>query len=126
MILGRVVGQVWATRKDPRLERAKLLVIRPHGWYEPAFDSRHLVAVDTLDAGVGDDVIVCLGDPARRALALDPGDRVGAGAGAEVEATVDAAVLWIFDRTSFDDGAAVAPGPAGLGIRRRLELPGAR
>jgi len=122
VILGRVVGQVWATRKDARLERAKLLLIRPHGWYEPAFDSRHLVAVDTLDAGVGDDVVVCLGEPARRALAHDR----AVGAGAEVEATIDAAVLGIVDRTSFDDGAAAAAGPAGLGIRRRLELPGAR
>jgi microcompartment protein CcmK/EutM len=30
---------VWATRRDARLSRARLLVIRPHGIYEPAFAS---------------------------------------------------------------------------------------
>ncbi len=122
MILGRVVGEVWATRKDPRLARAKLLLIRPHGWYEPAFDSRHLVAVDTLDAGVGDDVIVCLGQPARRSLAAFATTSATASAGAGPETAVDAAVLGIVDRAAFDDGAATAPGPAGLGIRRPLRL----
>src|SRR5262249_57165727 len=33
MILGRVVGFVWATRKHARLERGKLLVVEPYGWY---------------------------------------------------------------------------------------------
>jgi microcompartment protein CcmK/EutM len=32
VILGRVIGEVWATRKDPRISGSKLLVIRPHGW----------------------------------------------------------------------------------------------
>ena len=36
MILGRVIGHVWAARRDARLQRAKLLVIRPHAIYEPA------------------------------------------------------------------------------------------
>jgi ethanolamine utilization protein EutN len=72
MILGRVIGQVWAARRDPRLQRAKLLVVRPHAIYEPAFAGRHLVATDDVDAGVGDDVIVCLGAPrARRRAAID-------------------------------------------------------
>ena len=70
MILGRVVGRVWATRQDARLGGSKLLVIRPHGVYEPALATRHLVAVDDVDAGVGDDVIVALGRPARLAIAL--------------------------------------------------------
>jgi ethanolamine utilization protein EutN len=61
MILGRVIGEVWATRRDARLGRAKLLVVRPHGIYEPAFGARHLVATDDVHAGVGDEVIVCLG-----------------------------------------------------------------
>ena len=34
MILGRVIGEVWATRRDPRLGRSKLLVVRPHGLYD--------------------------------------------------------------------------------------------
>jgi ethanolamine utilization protein EutN len=111
MILGRVVGQVWATRRDARLSRAKLLVVRPTGIYEPAFDgptcgARHLVATDDLDAGVGDQVVICLGAPAR------------ASAGGN-DVPVDAAVMAVVDRAEIDLGALGAVG-AGPGIRRQL------
>src|SRR5262245_52232655 len=65
MVLGRVVGLVWATRKDPRLAQTKLVVVAPHAWYEPPHEVGHLVAVDTLDAGLFEDVVVCMGAPAR-------------------------------------------------------------
>src|SRR5437773_12183578 len=97
MILGRVIGQVWATRRDPRLQRAKLLVVRPHAIYEPAFATRHLVAIDDVDAGVGDDVVVCLGAPAR------------ASAGSN-DMPVDAAVLGVVDRIALRPGLLAAPG----------------
>ena len=121
MILGRVVGQVWATRRDARLGRAKLLVVRPTGIYEPAFDeiasgeiasgetafgARHLVATDDLDAGIGDQVVVCLGAPAR------------ASAGGN-DVPVDAAVMAVVDRAEIDLHALGAAG-AGPGIRRKL------
>ncbi len=108
MILGRVIGQVWATRRDARLQRAKLLIIRPHGIYEPAFATRHLVATDDVDAGVGDDVIVCLGAPAR------------ASAGGN-DMPVDAAVLGVVDRIDLRPEALRAPG-AGPGIARPLTV----
>jgi ethanolamine utilization protein EutN len=110
MILGRVVGQVWAARRDPRLQRAKLLVIAPHAIYEPAFATRHLVATDDVDAGVGDDVVVCLGAPAR------------ASAGGN-DMPVDAAVLGVVDRIDLAPDALRAPG-AGPGINRPLTVPG--
>ena len=34
MMLGQVVGQLVATRKDPRLAGEKLLLIRPYGAHE--------------------------------------------------------------------------------------------
>jgi ethanolamine utilization protein EutN len=68
MILGRVVGEVWATRKHEGLEGQKLLIIEPYLWYAPAHEVGHLVAVDPVGAGVGEDVVVCMGHPARRAL----------------------------------------------------------
>jgi ethanolamine utilization protein EutN len=104
VILGRVIGEVWATRRDARLGRAKLLVIRPHGLYEPALGGRHLVATDDVDAGVGDEVIICLGAPAR------------ASAGGN-DTPVDAAVLGIVDRVDFEAGLMAAPGAA-PGIKR--------
>ena len=106
MILGRVIGHVWAARRDARLQRAKLLVVRPHGIYEPAFATRHLVATDDVDAGVGDDVIVCLGAPARASL----GDN---------NMPVDAAVLGVVDRIEWRPEAMQTPG-AGPGIKRAL------
>ena len=108
MILGRVIGQVWATRRDPRLQRAKLLIVRPHAIYEPAFAGRHLVATDDVDAGVGDDVIVCLGAPARASAGGD-------------DMPVDAAVMGVVDRVELATDVLAAPGAA-PGIRRKLAL----
>ncbi len=56
MILGRVVGEVWATRKHDALDGRKLLIIEPYLWYAPAHEVGHLVAVDPVGAGVGEDV----------------------------------------------------------------------
>jgi ethanolamine utilization protein EutN len=113
MILGRVVGRVWAARADARLGGAKLLVVRPHGVYQPALATHHLVAVDDVDAGVGDDVIVCLGRPAR----------LSAGDGTSDDQPVDAAILGVVDRVTLDAAASAAPG-AGPGIRRPLPVLG--
>ena len=66
MILGRVVGTVVATRKDPRLEGFKLLIVRqvsPDGKDE----SGYVIAVDTVSAGAKETVIVVSGSSARMA-----------------------------------------------------------
>lgn len=66
MILGKVVGEVWSTKKHPKLKNYKMLIVQPYGWFEPGHDVDNLIAIDPeLDAGVGDDVIVCMGQPAR-------------------------------------------------------------
>ena len=119
MILGRVVGRVWATRQDARLGGAKLLLVRPHGVYEPALATGHLVAVDDVDAGVGDDVIVALGRPARRAA----GGR--AKAGDDDNWPVDAAILGVVDRVEIDAASSARAGAA-PGIKRPLPVLGER
>jgi microcompartment protein CcmK/EutM len=66
MILARVVGTVVATRKDPRLEGKKLLVLKPvspDGKDEPGY----VVAVDTVSAGYRERVLVVAGSSARMA-----------------------------------------------------------
>ncbi len=103
MILGQVVGEVWATRKHPGLDGSKLLIIKPHLWYGPPFEVAHLVAIDTLGAGVGEDVIVCMGEPARQWLAAAQGLALpegGEGPGYAEAAwlPVEAAVMAIVDR----------------------------
>ena len=83
MILGRVVGTVVATRKDDRLVGAKLLVVRttdPSGRDETS----HMVAVDTVDAGVSDRVLVVTGSSARMASGLK-------------DTPVDAAIIGVID-----------------------------
>lgn len=111
MILGRVVGEVWATRRHARLDGRKLLIVQPHWWYSPAFEVAHLVAVDTLGAGVGEDVVVCMGEPARRALAEpaeDPGWDAQTGYIGAVRTPVDATVMAIVDQVQL--GAVPLPG----------------
>jgi microcompartment protein CcmK/EutM len=66
MILARVVGTVVATRKDPRLEGKKLLVVKPVS-PEGKEESSYLVAVDTVGAGAKELVILVSGSSARMA-----------------------------------------------------------
>ena len=64
MILGRVVGRLWATRQAAGLTGRKMLLIRP----ETAAGretNRLVVAVDGLAAGPGDRVIVAHGSRVR-------------------------------------------------------------
>jgi microcompartment protein CcmK/EutM len=69
MLLARIIGTVVATRKDPRLVSSKLMVVRP---VDPRGkdDGHTLVAVDTVDAGVGETVLVVSGSSARMASGL--------------------------------------------------------
>jgi microcompartment protein CcmK/EutM len=64
MLLGVVVGEVWATRKSPALAH-KLLIVRPRCAYGGGFGRDHVVAVDKLGAGLGEEVIVCFGSAPR-------------------------------------------------------------
>lgn len=67
MIIGEVVGRLWASRQAETLAGRKLLLVRPlAGEAAPlAATSRLVVAVDGLDAGPGDRVIVAHGTRVR-------------------------------------------------------------
>jgi microcompartment protein CcmK/EutM len=57
MFLGRVVGDVVATIKHSALQNRKLLLVQPlSGDGQPT--GRPTIAVDAVDAGVGDHVLV--------------------------------------------------------------------
>ena len=89
MILARIVGTVVATRKDERLVSQKLLVVRP---VDPAgkADGNYLIAVDTVDAGFGETVLVVSGSSARMAAGMK-------------DCPVDAAIVGVVDHVDVQD-----------------------
>jgi ethanolamine utilization protein EutN len=83
MLLAKVVGTVVATRKDPKLDSHKLMLARamdPAGKVDGAF----VVAIDTVDAGVGETVLIVSGSSARMASGMK-------------DCPVDAAIVGIVD-----------------------------
>lgn len=92
MLLARVVGTVVATRKDPRLEGKTLLVVKtisPEG----KDDGNYFVAVDTVDAGFRETVLIVQGSSAR--MAAECKDR-----------PVDTAIIGVVDAVRLDEDKA--------------------
>jgi len=89
MLLAKIVGTVVATRKDPRLVSCKLLVARPMDPRGKA-EGSYLVAIDTVDAGVGETVLIVSGSSARMAAGLK-------------DCPVDAAVVGIIDNIDLNE-----------------------
>lgn len=73
MFLGRVIGEVWATRKVRDLEGKRLLVVETLDERDgPALPAvKPVVAADPLGARLGDHVLVAFGKAARVALGGD-------------------------------------------------------
>jgi microcompartment protein CcmK/EutM len=90
MLLARVVGTVVATRKDPRLVSNKLLLARPMDPHGKA-EGNYLVALDTVDAGVGDTVLIVSGSSARIAAGMK-------------DCPVDAAIVGVIDTVEVTAG----------------------
>jgi microcompartment protein CcmK/EutM len=65
MILGKVIGTVWATRKDEAMVGMSLQIVR-HIDLDFKMKEAFVVAVDTVQAGVGDVVLVATGSSARQ------------------------------------------------------------
>jgi ethanolamine utilization protein EutN len=89
VLLAKVVGTVVATRKDPRLVSNKLLLARPMDPRGKA-EGGYLVAVDTVDSGVGDTVLIVSGSSARMASGLK-------------DCPVDAAIVGVVDSIELNE-----------------------
>jgi ethanolamine utilization protein EutN len=89
MLIAKVVGTVVATRKDERLVSSKLLVARPMAPSGKP-EGNYLVAVDTVDAGVGETVLIVSGSSARMASGLK-------------DCPIDAAIVGIIDQIHVTD-----------------------
>ena len=90
MTLGRVVGTIVATRKDPRLEGHKLLIVKPVS-PEGKDEAGYLVAIDTVSAGFRELVITVAGSSARMADGCK-------------DKPVDCVIVGIVDNVSMDPG----------------------
>lgn len=88
MILARIVGTVVSTRKDSRLEGKKLLIVKPIS-PQGTDEAGYLVAVDTVDAGFRETVLIVSGSSAR--MAAECKDR-----------PIDAAIIGIVDTIHID------------------------
>ena len=64
MFIGKVVGSLWATRKDEKLNGLKFLLIEKQ-LNEHDADPALVVAVDRVGAGIGESVLITTGSSGR-------------------------------------------------------------
>lgn len=82
MIVGKVVGSLFSTRKSEKLVGNKFMIVEPVDEMNAAGD--RLVAIDIIGAGIGEYVLVATGSAARIGCDMP-------------EAPVDAAIVGIID-----------------------------
>ena len=82
MIIGKVVGSLFSTRKSEKLVGNKFMIFEPAEKYDGV--GTRLVAIDIIGAGIGEYVLVAQGSAAR--IGCDMTD-----------APVDAAIVGIID-----------------------------
>ena len=90
MLLAKVIGNVWSTKKKDAISALRLLFVQPLGKnLKP--DGNVLIAADEVGAGFGELVIVTQGSPAMQAFNKDK------------LVPVDAVVVGIVDNLEMDD-----------------------
>ncbi len=88
MKLGRIVGTVVSTQKDPKIESLRLYIVRDLSMKLSDKDS-FVVAADTVGAGVGEVVLYASGSSARQTKTTDG-------------RPIDASVMAIVDQIDLD------------------------
>ena len=96
MLIGKVIGTVIATKKDPELEGLKLLLIKGAN-LEGTADGPLLVAADAIGAGMGELILYAAGSSARQTVQTKdrPVDHVVMAIIDQIE--VDGSVRWSKD-----------------------------
>ena len=87
MLIAKVLGNLWATKKDERLNGYKLMAVQIKG---TGGAGETVVAVDTIGAGAGEDVLIVRGSMTRNIL-KDP------------NTPVDAAIVGIIDSVEVNE-----------------------
>lgn len=70
MLLGRIVGDIWSTKKNDKIHALRLLFVQPLG-KDLSPVGEVLIAADEIGAGVDEMVIVTQGAPAMQAFEKD-------------------------------------------------------
>lgn len=89
MILAKVIGTVWATRKDEKLVGMKIQIVKPVD-LDYKTKEGFLVAVDAVGAGVGEIVLVVQGSSARQTVLTE-------------NRAVDATIMAIVDKLDVEE-----------------------
>lgn len=89
MKIGKVIGNIWATRKEQQLAGLKLLIVQPINIVDRTNDGAPMIAADIIGAGCGETVIIVGGSSARRAAG-------------GLDVPVDATVVGIVDGSDID------------------------
>lgn len=88
MLICRVVGNVVSTIKDDKLTGKKILIVR-ETTTENELVGKPLAAIDTVDAGIGDLVLIAQGSSARQTTLTK-------------ETPTDAVIMAIIDELAVD------------------------
>lgn len=89
MRIAKVIGNVWATRKEEKLACIKLLIVQPMNIIDGTNEKNPIIAADIIGAGIGETVIIVGGSSAR-------------GAAGSLDIPVDATVIGIVDDHEID------------------------
>lgn len=89
MQVGKVIGTIWATRKEEHLAGLKLLIVLPVDLLGKKKEMSPIVAADMIGAGVGETVLIVSGSSARSAVS-------------DLKTPVDATVVGIVDDQEID------------------------
>lgn len=89
MRIAKVIGNIWATRKEEKLAGIKLLIVQPMNIIDGTNDKIPIIAADIIGAGIGETVIIVGGSSAR-------------GAAGSLDIPVDATVVGIVDDHEID------------------------
>lgn len=69
MMIGKVTGKLWATIQDKHFDGTKIFFVTPYEALTNKYEGTAILAVDTVDAGIGDTVIFFYeGNSARQVL----------------------------------------------------------
>jgi ethanolamine utilization protein EutN len=88
MIIGKVIGNIWATRKEESLNGFKFLAVQSIDYFSKKAGET-VIAVDNVGAGIGETVLVVTGSSARKAVG-------------SIDIPIDATIVAIVDEKEMD------------------------